>query len=528
LCIVALLAVATPALADLTAQQKGLLSAIASRVKMAEVNLKAAEDAAGPATAKPSETATRLALNRSGSAQAQLDSAKDALKRLPASDPAVKEMLDRAAAIDQSIAALEKRLGAEGPAPAAPVGMKLDFRQEKVLKDAEFYLREMDGAAQFLAGVVEKVKAAKDPDQLDHRLLADAMATADKARERKKLTDGYFGQLPKDGAGVAATSGKIDQAMAGVEAASKTLMPVHERLQKLVSPASYPKLEEDLARIQGLGRMLSDTQVLQQNPNRAADVVKQLPAAKEELATFGKTYGVLVTQQTDAGKRISGVTAFLTGNLATFDAAAAARRKALPAEIRDDLDQAMKLADEAAREKKPRFFTGGIPQRLGHAEQKVVLYTALDEQGAPAIAKTVADAREQIKQKQASLSDAIIASNPLPPDRYTGADKAALSAKAIEAWKKAQPDAQVLAVRIPSEKWSRESLWRRQSATWYLIDRSALQAQLVIKHDAKLAVVRAINLWTDHLDGDKVSAFPLHDPKDPPQPQDLLLLEVVK
>jgi len=86
----------------------------------------------------------------------------------------------------------------------------------------------------------------------------------------------------------------------------------------------------------------------------------------------------------------------------------------------------------------------------------------------------------------------------------------------------------VLAVRFPSEQWSRDSMWRLQNRTWYKIDRSQLQAQVLVKHDDKLAVIRPVNLWIDHIDNDKPSAIPLYDIKDEIQPMNLVLLSKVK
>ena len=76
--------------AELTAQQKQFLATIDGRLKQAEANLKAAEESAGPADQKPTESRVNLSLSRSGNARAQLKSVTDALAKLPADDAAVK------------------------------------------------------------------------------------------------------------------------------------------------------------------------------------------------------------------------------------------------------------------------------------------------------------------------------------------------------------------------------------------------------------------------------------------------------
>ena len=527
------LLVAAPARAELTAQQKQFLKSVEQRLAQAKTNLKAAEEAAGPADKEPTQSRANLALSRAGSAKGQLKTVTDALKKLPADDETVKSLAEDAAEVGKAIDELETRLtgeeAADSPAHDAK-GTKLDYKQDKLLKDAQFELAQIEGAAAALAKVVEQTKKAKDPGALDHRLLRQAMNTADAARERKKTLEGYLADLPADGAGVAAVAERLEETMAKVEAAAKALAPVNERLQKMADPDGYPKLKEDLERLGGLSAMFGDPiNTLRNDPDRAAEAVRQADAAREEHARFVETYAPLVQQKTDAGKRIEGASRHFTEREKAFTEAAARRAKELPGELRAELEALNKTADEAVAEQKPLYFTGGIPQRLVFVEAKLPLLLALDPAGGKAIEAAVAETRASIKQKQGSLSGAIIAQNELPPDKYAGPDKADLAERATAAWTKVQPGAKVLAVRFPSERWERETMWRLQNRTFYKVDRSKLQAQLIVQHDDKLAVVRAINLWTDHLDGDAVSAIPLdRDAKAEPEPQDLIPLEKVK
>jgi hypothetical protein len=71
-------------------------------------------------------------------------------------------------------------------------------------------------------------------------------------------------------------------------------------------------------------------------------------------------------------------------------------------------------------------------------------------------------------------------------------------------------------------------MWRYQNREWYLVDRSKVQAQVIVKRDAKIAEVHPVNIWKDHVNNDKVSAFPLFDAKEELSPQSLLLVEKVK
>src|SRR4029450_13303813 len=104
-------------------------------------------------------------------------------------------------------------------------------------------------------------------------------------------------------------------------------------------------------------------------------------------------------------------------------------------------------------------------------------------------ATKLAQARETVKKQEAMLAGAIIAANELPADTYAGADKADLTRRATDAIKKQKPDAQVLAVRFPVDKWKRDTKWRYENRTWRLIDRSRLQAQVIIKRDDSVAEI---------------------------------------
>lgn len=521
--------------AALTPTQAKFVATVDARLKQAETNLKSAQDAAGPADQKPAASRANLAMSRAASARGQVQTVTDAVKQLPADDPAVKALADRAAVATKALDELEARLtGKAGPAAppaAAGGGMKLDYKQEKLLKDAQFYLGEIEGTGENLAALAAQTAKAPEPEAFDHRAVAGGIASIEKMRARKKIIDGYFAQLPKDGAGVAATTAELGKWMARVEDAAKVLEPLHAKLQKVVDPAAYPQLKEDLARVQGLGQMLNPDVFRQPDPARAAAVAAQAGPGREEHDRVVKAYRLLIAQQTDDGERIGKATQYLAERLKAFDEAAAAKRTALPGEIKADLDEANRRADQGVKEQKAAFFgpQGGVYQPLSHAEERVALLAVLDADAAKVATQSVAQTRASIRQKGAALRQQIVAENPLPPDRYTGRDKQALADLAVAAWKKAQPDAQVLAVRIPSEKWEREAMWRYQNRTWYLIDRSRLQAQVIVKLDDKLAAVRPINLWTDHVDGDKLSAIPMEDdPKREVDPTLLLLAEKVK
>ena len=176
----------------------------------------------------------------------------------------------------------------------------------------------------------------------------------------------------------------------------------------------------------------------------------------------------------------------------------------------------------------PLFFSGGIPQRFGWIEDKVVLYEAFDPAAGAAFKQKIEDMKVHVKKSGESLREVIIAANKLPADGFKGADRDEVIKYATDAWKKREPKAEILAVVIPSEAWKHELIWRYSNSSWYKIDRSKLQVQLAVKHDDKMAIIRPINLWKDHLKGDSVNAFPFHEEGWELQPSDYMLLENLK
>lgn len=522
----------TPAVAaDLDAQQQQILQTAQSELKKANDNLQLALQSAGPGTAQPTGSKAKLAAVRLGSAKGPAANAAALLEKLPADNAdvlAFKEQLD---AVNAKIAELESRLtGGAAGSPAAPTegGTKLDYKQEEQLKNARFYVREIEGLNNALQELAGNVRGVQDVTSLDHRVIQQGINTIAKARERAATTHQHLDPLPADGQGVKPVADQLQQLMAGVDSAEQVLGPIHAKLSAAVDPNSYANLAADTERLRELTRMFANPNILVEDPQQAAERMTQAPAALAERERLVTQYAVIVNQQTEDGKRVGDVSRYFTEKYMAFLAAADQRKAALPGEIEADLNEANSLADQAAAEQKPLFFTGGIPQRMEWAETKLVLYKALDPQGAGAMEQKIAATRQNLKARQDALRDAIIASNEMPADTYAGDDRDSLVKIATNALKEQQPDADVLAARIPSQAWKREQLWRNQTGDWYKIDRSRLQVQLIVKHDDKLAVIQPINMWMDHLSSDQITAFPLFEKDEELQPQSFMLRSKVK
>ncbi len=513
--------------ADLTRQQANTLAQIDLNLKRAETGIPLVEQALGTG-ATPTASQLRLAESRLGQPQSLVSQLQPLMAKLPADHPdvaPVKKRLDAAAA---KIAELEAKLGGgDEPAPAN-AGVKLDYRQEGQLKDAAFNLREVDGRADAVAEVIKQVEAAKDPGAIDYRMVDGAMNTIADARARGANGAGRLATLPADGQGVQSTSDALKKSLARLDGYEKTLKPLHTKLMSAVNPGSYPTLEADAKRLSELAQMYASPDVLENRRASAAELVGQLPAAATEKARIMKTYAAIIQQETDQGKKIGSIGVHFDKQYEAFGTAAQKQKASLPAQIKSDMADVTKLADQAAAEQKPAFFVGGIPQKMEGIEEKVALLSALDAAEGEAARKQVIALRADLKVRVDKLKQAIVDSNELPPDRYKGADRAQLEELAVGAWKKIQPDAKVLAIRIPSENWQREEIWRHQAGSWYKIDRSKVQVQLLVKKDDKVVVNRPIDLWKDHTQNEQINSFPMDTKESEIQPMNLILLSKVK
>jgi hypothetical protein len=524
--LVAVLLSPSLAWAELDANQQKMLEHAQSLLRQANANLKLAMDSAGKGTPKGSKA--KLAAMRLAAAKSPMTQVTTIFEKLPASDPSVQAFKNQIFVTETAIQALEKRLtGNSTPAPAA-TGKKLDYKQVEELKNANFTLRELAGLNGALEKLVGEVQSIENESLFDFREMAKGMNTVNKARGRLQYTQNHLQDLPADGQGVKEAADQLKRETERVDAAEQALLPTHTLLLQAINPSSYPDYQGDLARLREMSSMYASPQILTSSREQAARVIGEAQAAVVEHDRITKAYYVIIHQQTEEGKRLGGVSKGFSSNFTDFMVAVDRERATLPSQIQSDFDKAISLADQAVQEQKPLFFTGGVAQNLDAARDKMVLYAALDASGSKAMQDKLAQVEAELKKRSSLLKDAIIAANSLPPNLYQGADRAALESLALKTWKKEQPNSTLMTVRIPSENWKREVLWRNQTGTWYKIDRSKLQVQLIVEHDDRLAVVRPVNLWKDHLSNDQIKAFPFHSIKDELQPMSFLPKDKVK
>lgn len=502
-------------------------------LRRAEANLQSVASSVRGRTSPPKGSAGKLLLRRLEQALGDLNPAKEKLEQIPAGTEGRDEAAARYAAAAEEYNRLRTfMLGSDAPAEpdAGNEGTPLGYQDQEKLRGAEFNLREVEANAQQLTDAVEKLRAVEDQLSINHREVSGLLGIVANATRKSGFVKDTLAQLPGDGRGVKAAQQRKVNADAKVSVASEYLSALNAKLQDLINPANYPEFDADHKRLRELSVMFNRPEMLQTQRVQAAEVYKQAGPAKEECYRIARKYARLMQQQTDQGKSIEGVGNGFLQNHAEFVAACEAAKGTLPAEIRADLQQARQYAIDAVANQKPLWFTGGIPQVMGYADERIVLLTAIDAAKGAELRAEYDATQKDLKKQADALRELIIRENTMPADRFAGDDRDKAIETAISGWKVQQEDFELLKVRIPAEAWARETKWTYSNGTWYFSDRSRLQVRLLIadKDDPTLAIDRPINVWKDHQKGDTMIGVPLFGFGDELQPSDYLLRSKIK
>ncbi len=553
-CITATLFSSSACLA-LDETQQAVLAQAQNYIKNANADLDAARGSAGTASNPAKGSRIRLTEMRLQSAQQRLDQAKESLDQLPADDDAVTPVLKSYNAVAAGIKEVNAIIhppadnkeqapadsesvddsSSDSSADAAPAAQpeqapKLHYTQEKLVKDANWYVRETNSYADKAAAVLARFDAQGDEPKPVHREVRDALQNVATGKEKHKLAVSYIEQLPTDHPQVKPVADAVKQAGDRIGALESRLTAINTELAKLTGMEHYPNYDKDFELLGDFARRYYDFNISVQQPEQLAKVIAEDAQVMSEIQRIAKTYLPLVEQRTQEGDKLEKLFNHFQTKRNQFAQSLIEYKKQLPGLFEADLQEAVKLADEGVAKQNAMYFgpNSGIEQRFGWAEQKLIVIRAFGEEEAKPYIDRLEEVRQQIKQRAKALEAQIIANNQLPSDVYTGADRDDVVAIAIDGWNHQQPDAEVLMSRIPSQAWSRETRWEWFNGSFYKVDKSTLQVQLIVKHDDKLAVKRPINVRKDHLKGDTMIAVPLDAFEDELIPQRFIPLEKVK
>lgn len=537
------------------------VAAANSHLDRAEANLQLVDGAIGHLTSPPKGSAGKLARMRLDQAKTDLDPAASLLAGL-GDGPGVAEARARLATDLTLYKKLDGILSGTPPKPApkpepkpepapdpgpsptpdpapepepqpepevtppAKKTVKLGYPHADNFKSSLFTLRRVEGDVNGLVQVIAQMRATADQLQVNHRQTAGALTNLIETRRQAGFVETGLAKIPANGEGVEEAKQRLATARTSLDELEAYLKPLNTQLQELVDPARYPDFQSDLKRLNELSAAYRNPDYQFRDARTlAAETHAQAAVAKAECQRIAQVYLRLMEQETEQGKRIEAAGNGFLQSQQAFLEAAEQQRVSLPESIREDLAEADRLATEAVTNQKPMWFTGGIPQRMGWAEDKLGLLQALDAEGSVSVAREVGEMVASLSERADSLRELIIRENQLPNDNYAGPDRDATIAVAKDAWNIQEADFELLAVRIPGESWSRETKWTYSNGTWYFSDRSSLQVRLIVadKTNPELAIDRPINVRKDHQKGDTMIGVPMRSFDESLQPSEYFL-----
>ncbi|MDW8263090.1 MAG: hypothetical protein RMJ35_11240, partial [Phycisphaerales bacterium] len=269
-------------------------------------------------------------------------------------------------------------------------------------------------------------------------------------------------------------------------------------------------------------------------PQRAAEIIRQIGPARQERQRIADKYAALLQQNTPQSRDMNGVLKFFDEQFGRYDAAVKGYAAEAPGRVQSHVEEALKMAGDAIADRNHLYFKedGGVAQRLGWAQTRVDLLAAIDPDSAETrqARQLLENARQQVAQLKSQLTDDIIAANRPLDDRYQGPDRGQILALIQEKWEKEGNGAQVLKVAVNGDQWQRTTRWDWSSANkaWQKVDYSSLQGYLIVKDTDTQAVAHYINVKRDHLANDRLTAWFLSDPRETPDLGNRFLIENLK
>lgn len=390
----------------------------------------------------------------------------------------------------------------------------LDYRQREDLKNARFYKNEVEANAPDLLEAAAKLKAEGSAGKQPGDLQA-GLNRIQKLNQRMTYIQNYLDKLPADEADVKAIADWHKDMLPKLAEAETIFSGAGSEAATLNSADSWPDLAADHAQIKDMARMLYDTQMFQTHPERAMSVCSQLGEMVKRRGEIAKKYDAILAQP--LGVELANSIKYFDSNFTSFQTAVEQYKSTAPAEIDQHLADAAKMGQDAAQQKKPLFFTGGVPQRMGWAEEKIKILESI-ESAAP-LAKAAREkyvaCQNDLKKLEATLEQEIVRATTKPQDNYRGADRPVLNQAIEKEWKASYPQDQILGICIPTNEWERTTEWRLQNTTWYKVDYSWLQARIGVKGAGPEATIYIVNIYKDHMKNDAIN-YKLDDKMDVP------------
>ncbi|MCP4403868.1 MAG: hypothetical protein GY801_42000, partial [bacterium] len=292
--------------------------------------------------------------------------------------------------------------------------VQLDSRQQKQLNDAEYYMNQAANDFQELTQLTRGLEAAPDISVISLNKLKEEMAKFGYTRQKLQNVESRLQNLPAD----LQIVGEMAAAAAGfrqrLDADEQVFAAIQAKLESIQDINNWPDFKTDLETLEGMTSMFSTSSMLTQYPDRAVKALEQW----EQIQTFFhglQKYQPLINQQSAEGRQIQQAVNNHSLKITAFQEEARKFIDAVPGEIDRYLKLADEMAEDAVKNTKPLLFQGGVAQQLKLADDRVRVLGVLTQKYDPTLYNTqkkkLDDAKSKLAHMQASLKDAIIASN---------------------------------------------------------------------------------------------------------------------
>lgn len=368
---------------------------------------------------------------------------------------------------------------------------KLRYDQEKRLKDAKYHLSKASSLLKHLIAVQKQIKGGTLIGAGDLQASINNVNACNNSinNAERNLTD-----LPDTHADVAKYKSYVPRWRETLVTIKGELENALKNANAAVSMDNFPNYAADRERLELLAHAYNTSGT---NFHSNGEKTAQLWGGLPENLKFGEEclvkYKSLIDAKTGAGNSILVKHKWFAKNAGKYQQSIEAWARTAPEQFESRLQQAVSMAEKAAKDKRPAFFTGGVQQQMDDAEKLLVVL-----KGSPKPLPSLAAMEVKLKNTQArldtlagSLKEEIIASVKTPGDVYSGEDKAKLKAMIETAWKNAFPDETILAIRFHVENWIDDKgiRWDKGYSRWEQYDRSTLPAKVVIKSSDRIATL---------------------------------------
>ena len=399
---------------------------------------------------------------------------------------------------------------------------QLDYNQRKSLKDAVYYLRQIEAN---LDQVTEQAKGA------DARTAPQVQANIDGLNKWLKYANDRLDKLPGEDSAVKAAK---ERAAAAAKAIGGLQGAVEQGAAESADAVrdEERQLADDIDKFKVWGQLFGSPQ--HQFDHKLEDALSaagNLEEVKAEVAAIEERWPRLFDKKNRErrARDLKAAKSYFDRAFPPFERYVDNLRVGLPGKMEAHFTQIGTMVQTGVAEQRPQYFTGGIPQQVEAAERSLKIFEALDPAGAKPFAARLAALNGQIDTAQRDLSESIIQGNQVPQKRYSGPDIEELRALAAAAWAKENPGDTVLKIVFNTPGWSRVTRWQWSEGykAWQKVDYSKIQPKIIVVHDARLAAVYPIDIYKDHMKGDRVHAKPW-EKEENPDLRMVLLLDRVK